>query len=288
MKLSDKNVYFDRKKQILCFFLSMTSLLCHSQEGDKIPLTYQSSLIGVGKTSVYDTYLSPLSYSGTNIGLIHEKLNPTGLAGKRIYTQHLFHLEIAETQNPSGTATQYEGTAEYAFGLFHRFNPSNKIQFFAGVQADALFGLIYNTRNGNNPVSAKFNLNLSLSGMAVYKFRIQQQPIQLRYQVSIPVVGALFTPDFGQSYYEIGKGDTDNLIHYASLHNQRIVRNLFSVELPFRTCTLRLAYMHWLYETQINSLDTRIVSNSFFIGFSKNFYIANGKENHKNHSYVFE
>jgi hypothetical protein len=277
------------KKFILFFYLLIIgSLSSYSQEESKIPLTYQSTLIGIGKTNVYDTYLSPLLYSGMNIGLIHEQIKMTGLANGRISVQHLFNLEVAKTKNPTKTAIDYEGSLEYGFGMHYRFKPLYKVQFFAGMQADGLLGFVYNTRNSNNPVTAKFNINLNVSGMATYQFQIKKQPIQLRYQLNIPVVSSLFSPEFGQSYYEIGEGDQSNLIHFASFHNQLAMRNLFSAELPFSSCTLRLTYMNWIYETQINSLDTRIVSNSFYIGFSKSFYVVHGKKNKNNYRYVFE
>jgi hypothetical protein len=259
-----------------------------AQEEEKIPLTYQSSMVGIGNTVIYDTYLSPLEYRGNNIGIIYEQMNRTGLLNGDVSAQHLFNFEIASTKNPAGTANNYAGNMEYGYGLHYHFKPVHQIQFYAGMQADGLFGFIYNNRNGNNPVAGKVNLNLNVSGMASYKFRIKQQTVQLRYQLNIPVAGALLSPEFGQSYYEIGEGNRGNLIHFASLHNQRSVRNLLSVELPFRLCILRLAYMNWFYETQVNSLDTRIISNSFYIGFSKNFYIVPGKEIKKNYRHVFE
>jgi hypothetical protein len=259
---------------------------CFAQE--PLPLTYQSNMIGTGMTSAYDTYLSPLEYTGAHIGLLSEQMRMTGLFKGRISAQHLLHFEIAETKNSSGTASDYVGSLEYGYGLHYRFKPVAKIQFFAGIQADALFGFIYNNRNGNNPVTGKVNLNLNLSGMAAYKFRIKNQPLQLRYQLNIPAIGMMFSPQFGQSYYEIGLGDSQGLMHFASFHNQLAMRNIFSVELPFSFCTLRLSYMNWVYETKVNHLDTRILSNSFYIGFSKNIYTVKGKENKNNYHYVFE
>jgi hypothetical protein len=260
----------------------------YAQSSPEIPLTYESSMAGIGTTSVYDTYLSPLEYQGVHIGMIYEQMNMTKLLNGRLLAQHLFNLEMADTQNPSGTAGNYSGNLEYAYGLYYRFKPMHKIQFFAGMQAGGLLGVVYNNRNGNNPVAGKVNLNLNISGMISYKFRIKNQSVQLRYQLNIPVAGCLFSPQFGQSYYEIGLGDHQGLLHFASLHNQRIMRNLFSLELPFNSTILRLSYMDWIYETQVNHLDTRIVSHSFYIGFSKNFYVVHEKDIKKNYRYVFE
>ncbi|MDR2683699.1 MAG: DUF3316 domain-containing protein [Dysgonamonadaceae bacterium] len=277
----------------MCIFclLFWGSILCagtYAQSSPEIPLTYESTMAGIGSTSIYDTYLSPLEYKGNHIGVILEQMNRSGLLNGRILAQHLFNLEIADTKNPSGTAGNYSGNLEYAYGLYYRFKPVDKIQFFAGMQADGLLGVIYNNRNGNNPVAGKVNLNLNVSGMVSYKFRIKKQPLQLRYQLNIPVAGCLFSPQFGQSYYEIGLGDHQRILHFASLHNQRIMRNLFSLELPLNSTIVRLSYMNGIYETRVNHLDTRIVSHSFYIGFSKNFYVVHKKDNKKNYRHVFE
>jgi hypothetical protein len=254
-----------------------------------IPLSYQSTMIGIGKTDVYDTYLSPLKYSGTSWGLFHEKIKMTRLMNGNVSIQHLINLEFAKTKNPTATANNYEGYLEYGCGLYYRLKPVNQLRFFAGLQADGLFGIIYNTRNGNNPVSGKINVNLNASGMAVYQFRIKQQPFLLRYQLDIPTVGIMFSPEFGQSYYNISVGDNENLIHFAFLHNQWIARNCFSIELPFNNFTLRLAYMNRIYETKMNSLDTHILSNLFYIGFSGNFFsISSRKINKNQYQSVFE
>jgi hypothetical protein len=260
---------------------------CLAQEA--IPLTYQSTLLGIGKTNVYDSYLSPLLYKGVNIGLIYEQMKMTALWDGNVSAQHLFNLEVAETDNVSGTATDYAGSLEYGYGLHYRFQPVHKIRFFAGMQAGGLVGFIYNTRNGNNPATAKVNINLNASGMAAYRFQIRNQPVDLRYQLNIPLAGMLFSPEFGQSYYEIGMETGTPLMYFASFHNQLAMRNLFSVELPFASCTLRLAYMNWVYETQINDLDTHILSQSFYFGFSKQFYTVSGKKQTKNqYRSVFE
>ena len=251
-------------------------------------LTYKSTLVGMGGSSVYDSYLSPMKYTGTGIGLIYEEMKRTGLSKGRIFSQQLFLLEASDTRNPAGTAASYSGMLNYDYGLFYRFQPVGKLRLSAGMQADGLLGFIYNLRNGNNYASAKFHLNLNLSGMATYMFRIKKQPIRLRYQLNIPTAGVLFSPDFGQSYYEIGMGKNNDLFHFASFQNQLIVRNLLSVELPFKICTVRLAYMNNLYETQINQLKAHLASNAFYIGLSKQFVVVSERKPNKSYINVFE
>ena len=278
-----------RKFAIHIIFILAGTLAGYAQEESRIPLTYQSFLIGMGQSSTYDSYLSPLKYSGWNIGLMGEQMKTTRLLKGRFSTQELFYLEFADTKNPTKSGESYAGSLNYNYSTFYRFNPGRKLQLWAGLQGDFLLGAIYNQRNSNNPANAKVDLNLNLSGMAAYRFRIWRQAVQLRYQLNLPFLGTLFSPEFGQSYYEISLGNGGSLIHFAAWHNRFVMRNMLSVELPFSFCTLRLTAMNWLYETRVNDLNTQLVSNSIYLGVSKYFYTVPGTKTDKNkYRYVFE
>ena len=148
-------------------------------------------------------------------------------------------------------------------------------------------GFVYNTRNGNNPATGKAHLNLSLSAIANYKLQVRSQPVNFRYQLNLPFVGAMYSPQFGQSYYEIGLGFTDNLVHLASFHNYFSARNILSAEIPLNKLNLILSYHYSFYETRINNLDTQLITNTFYIGFSSNFFVVRGKQKKDNYRYVF-
>jgi hypothetical protein len=212
----------------------------------------------------------------------------TGLMDGHIAAQHLFNANYSWSKNGPETSSYYTGIIEYDYGMFYRFKPVNKWQVFAGAQADGLLGFVYNTRNGNNPATGKFHLNLSLSAIASYKVQIKSQALLFKYQLAVPVAGAMYSPQFGQSYYEIGMGDDKDLVHFASLHNYLALRNTLSVEIPLNWITFRLAYVDSFYETRINDLDTQIRTNTFCIGFSKNFFVVSGKKNRNNYRNVFE
>jgi hypothetical protein len=278
------------KKYLLPFIWMLVAAVTGlAQEDAPVALTYQSFSAGMGRTSAYDSYLSPLKYSGTNISLMAEQIKPIRWRQGRVATQHLFHLEFAETENPTGSAIAYVGDLEYDYALHYRWNTAQKVQVWSGVQGELLAGVIHNLRNSNNPVSAKVNLNLNLSAMIVYPFLVKRQPVRLRYQVNVPVAGALFSPEYGQSYYEIGLGGEGVLVHFAAWHNRLAMRNIFSVELPLNFCTLRITGMNRLYQTRVNDLKTQIISNSFYVGVSKYFYsIGEKKVNKDKYRYVFE
>ena len=271
------------------FYLSPFAfcLPCFSQDAP-ISLTYEAISLGYGTGSVYDSYLSPLKYTGNNVGLIYEKMNHTGLMNGNVAAQHIFNVNYSWTGNNSGTASYYSGFVDYNYGLLYRLNPLDKMQVFAGMQVGGMLGFVYNTRNGNNPATGKAHLDLSLSAMANCKWHIRSQPVYLRNQISLPFIGAMYSPQFGESYYEIGLGDTKDLVHFSSFHNHFSVRNMLSAEIPLNSLTLRFSYLFSFYETRINDLDTRWITNTFYIGFSTNFFVVKGKQKKNNYRYVFD
>ena len=269
------------------FFLSFFPRWGLSQDVP-VSLIYKAFMLGYGTSNVYDSYLSPLNYTGENVGLYYEQMKNTGLMNENVSAQHLLNANYSWSKNNAGTASYYTGIVEYNYGLHYRFKPADKWQIFTGMQAGGLVGFVYNTRNGNNPATGKAHLNLNLSALADYKLQIRSQPIHFRDQFSLPFIGAMYSPQYGESYYEIGLGDTKNLVHLASFHNYLSVRNLLSAEIPLNSFTLRLSYYFSLYETRINGLDTRLITNTFYIGFSNNFFIVSGKQKRNNYRYVFE
>ncbi|MDL2222735.1 DUF3316 domain-containing protein [Bacteroidales bacterium OttesenSCG-928-M11] len=261
---------------IILFFICST--LSHAQEL-KNSLTYDSYMVGLGNNSVYDTYLSPLKYKGTNFTFLFEQMKMTKLADGKIARQHLFTVDFSNSKNESGTANQYTGMFEYGFGLLYKFKPVNKFTFFAGLKADALLGFVYNTRNGNNPATPKVNLNLGFSGMATYPLSFANQLMFFRYQVDLPFAGIMYAHEYGQSYYEIDMENYNGIFHFASFHNQILMRNMLSVEFPSKHAyTLKISYMNNLYETRINDLNTQIWTNSFLIGISYNLLKVSSKK----------
>jgi hypothetical protein len=276
--------------KILAFYLlpfTFFALPCLPQEAP-VSFTYKSLMIGSGTSSAYDSYLSPLKYTGNNFGLYYEHIKNTGLMNGNVSAQQLMNANYSWSQNKTGNASYYSGIFEYNYGLYYRFKPTEKWQLFTGAQAGGLLGFVYNTRNGNNPATGKAHLNLNLAAIANYRTQIHSQPVDFRYQLSLPFIGVMYAPPFGQSYYEIGLGNTKGLGHLSSLHNYFSVRNVLSVEIPLNWFALRFSYQVSVYETRINDVNTQLINNTFYIGLSGNFFVVSGKQRKNNHRYVFE
>jgi hypothetical protein len=135
-------------------------------------------------------------------------------------------------------------------------------------------GFIYNTRNGNNPLSAKADMDVGLSVLVFYTFHINRKPIALRYQGELPFAGVFFAPPYKSSYYEIfNEGNTSQIIAINSFHNKVALRNYMTIDIPIHNSTLRMGYLHSLYNSDVKYLETRIHSNTFMLGWVKKFIL---------------
>ncbi|GAE18994.1 hypothetical protein JCM6294_1982 [Bacteroides pyogenes DSM 20611 = JCM 6294] len=149
----------------------------------------------------------------------------------------------------------------------------------AGGLFDANGGFVYNLRNTNNPASARAYANLDASGMAIWHLKIKRYPIVLRYQANFPLIGLMFSPRYGQSYYEIfSVENTSGVVQFTSLHNQPSLRQMLSADFPVGKARMRVSYLADLQQSNVNRIKTHTYSHIFMIGFVKNIYRVSNKE----------
>lgn len=223
----------------------------------------QSTLFGIGQLYLTDSYLSPLTYQGISMSLMHDRLAGTRHFDGKMLLQQQFQIQVGITENPTASASEYYGDLVYHLNGFYPLWQSSRLKLFGGGGLDASLGGIYNVRNSNNPGSLKVATNLHLSAMAIYNWRW----FTLRWQLSTPFAGMFFSPEYGHSYYEIfSLGNNKGTIHFGSMHNQLSLRNYFTIDVPLNRFTLRAGYLGDYYQTDVNELVTKIVSHQFMLG----------------------
>ncbi len=240
----------------------------------------QSTLAGVGKVFLYDTYLSPLRYDGIAFSLLHDRLNGTPLADGSLLMQQQFRIQVAITDNPTSSASEYYGVVDYRINGFYPLLETSRFRLLGGGGWDASLGGIYNVRNSNNPGSLKTSTNLNLTAMALYRWR----EVTFRWQLTTPFAGLFFSPEYGHSYYEIFTlGNSKGTIHLASFHNQQALRNYFTVDIPVQRFTVRAGYLGDYYRTRENQLVTQVISHQFMLGFAFESLNFGGKKEREKH-----
>ena len=231
----------------------------------------RSTLHGISLLNTLDTYLSGYDHKGAGYHIQHETL-------RRAHTGSYKWVFRTRTDATLGIATQHSNSqlllmASRRWSGYHPFTIGNNLKILAGAQIRAEGGALYTPAYSNNPVSAKAGVTMDASAMAVYTFLIGEKEYRARYTMDIPLIGAMFAPEYGQSYYEIfGLGHTRGIIHISSPFNAPSMTHSFVIDIPTRKSTLRIAYIADIYQSDINSLRTHIYTHSFLVGYSRTIY----------------
>lgn len=246
----------------------------------------EGTMIGVGGYKMRDRYLSQVDYSGFGFRFMNERMRLTKLANYKISRQNIVNVDVSSTLNGAENANFLSAFVDYSIGYHYRFLPDPYFKILVGGSARGLLGMVYNTRNGNNPMTVHGDIDLNFSLIAIYEFRIKRHPLAIRYQFETPFMGVLFSPVYDQSYYEIFTlGNTADIFNFNSFHNKFAMRNHLTLDFPVGNMTVRAGYFGSFYSTDIHEIDRYIVSHNFILGFVKEFVAFGGREMKKRHLY---
>jgi hypothetical protein len=239
----------------------------------------EGTLIGIGGNLLKDTYLSEGKYGGFGFRFMNERMKLINKPKYNMSKQQIISVDLSSTMNGAQNANFLSAFVNYSYGLHYRFLPDPYFKILLGGNIHGLLGTVYSTRNGNNPMTLHADIDLNISILAIYEFRIKKHRLALRYQIETPVMGVLFSPDYDQSYYEIfSLGNTSEIIKFASFHNKQALRNYLTLDFPLGGWTVRAGYFGNIYYTSINELNRTIISNNFMLGFVKEFVAFGGRE----------
>lgn len=261
----------------------LTLCLCCAVAAAQAP-TAHANLFGIGRVRQLDTYLSPVNYSGPQFFYINETERTTALIHQRVQFQSALQLDFSTTQPRSEKANYLGGNITYAATWHYRFlgtplgalptDRHSRFSLMAGPQLAATTGGLYNTRNGNNPAQAYLAAHLAASVQAGYTFRLRRTPVRLREQLDVPLLGAMFSPAYGQSYYEIfSLEQTDHNVCATHPFNAPSLRNQLSVDIALRHATLRAGYLVDVRQSHVNGLRRHAYSQAFMIGWVRNISV---------------
>ncbi|WP_346709859.1 DUF3316 domain-containing protein [Phocaeicola salanitronis] len=267
----------------LCVFILivLTCLPTRIQAQDSLQATrhvMRSVMIGAGHNNTFETYLSPLEYEGPEVRFAYETMRMTRLMDGNVSAQNLFQLHASYTENISQTNHTYGGLVNWNYALHYQFRPAKGLKILFGPMLDLNAGVVYNRRNSNNPAQAKAYGGLGASGMLIYRFRIKNYPLTVRWQANLPLLGVMFSPEFGESYYEIfSLGNGGRNVVFTSLHNNPSLRQLLTLDFPVGNTVMRVGYVCDLQQAKVNNLKSHTYSHDFMIGVVRNLYLMRGK-----------
>ena len=258
----------------------LLSLCAYGQDNKEV---LHSSMVGVGWSNILDTYLSPYNYTGTDIRIQRETMRMTTLWDGRVSNQSLIDINGAINKNHAGNINEYAGGIRYSQGWFYNFAGGNVVNpverskspwnVAAGLAASGYVGGVYIDRSGNNPGQAKVDVMIDACAMATYDMKIAGHHYLWRYQVSVPLLGMAFSPNYGQSYYEAFElGNSDHNVLFAYVGNMPSMRHRLTLDIPIKRYTVRFGYVAQFNQSTFNHLKYHQYSHDFMVGFNKYLY----------------
>ncbi len=129
-------------------------------------------------------------------------------------------------------------------------------------------GFTYLTTGGNNPAQGRLAVDAVLSLRADYDFRPGRSGGGITSQLDLPFAGAMFTPNYGQSYYEIfSLGHYDRNVRMTHPFNAPSARWLTTLRLPLAGAMLSLGYLADIRQSDVNGLKRHAWNHHFVIGY---------------------
>lgn len=252
----------------------------NTREDDANRYTTRSTMFGIGGTNRLETYLSPLEYTGPEVRFMRESIRMTRMWGGRVSTQQFYEGNFSYSKNPTKDSEYLSGDIDWRIGWHYNWTPLPALRLMAGLQTGLSCGFVYNTSNGNNPAQGKLSTNIAASGMAIYRFNWLRRRFSVRYQFDMPLAGLMFSPNYGQSYYEIfSLGHYDRNVCFTWPGNAPYFSQLLTVDVPIGSGTLRLGYRCDIRQSHVNNLKSHTWSNLFMIGFVKHFRLVKQRDN---------
>ena len=237
------------KIRFLLLFLFATMVVSAQNTDDKkYLLTSKTNTIGISTLSFVDPYLSPLTYDGLGISYSGEARCFLSTENTKISTQNNFNLQAGILLNtPVSSDMLYLG-ANYGWGMCYHLSPIKGLKVLVGGLWDIDFGFKNMERNVNNPVNLDISTNLNLTASARYPIPLRHKTLQLQLVLQTPVIGYMFVPKSGASYFEMfDLGNLTDAFHFSSLYNKRGLSSALSVFVPFNRSV-------WRFGLKMNTL----------------------------------
>ena len=199
-----------------------------------------------------DTYLSPLAYTGWQVGIGNEWWQPfrqdtrLGQTGRLTNWAHVGKIDVSGSRNINSAYTNltYGIEAVGGWGAFYCWRWfDNRLKVFLGPYMDAGLTIRYISVNINKPLSLDVGTEvMAMSGIS-WSFYGKKTSYRLNYQIRTNLIGIDYLPDYWQSYYEMSEGV---LGHFrCSGHwNHHTIKHELTLDMQFPHSTWRVGAEH--------------------------------------------
>lgn len=229
------------------------------------PITAVYSL-ETGRTHVTATYLTPLKYSGSDYTVSGKWSKAMPFAPEKVLMHFDAGIGWTSALNPAGNSKMIGLDIDFRWGMDWRKRLPCGLQITAGGGAGVSGGALYLIRNGNNPVEALADVSLALHASVSKPVKLGKLNLLLQDECWMPSLGIFFSPEYGETYYEIYLGNRKGLVHAGWWGNNFRIDNHLSSTIDFGKTSLSLGYRFSVYSQWACNLNTRIFTHAFTIG----------------------
>lgn len=257
-------------RTVILLIISALSATAEERGVESEPLrpVYASYSLTAGTAHRADTYLSPIKYSGWQTGFIYERIQAMKFNPDKWVMQLKLGIDLDCTTNIAGNSDMWFAGIDASWGMMRRWKLPEGFSVGIGPAIDLNAGCLYLERNGNNPASAKVSLTADAIGYAAWNGSFLNIPLTIRYEGQLPVIGAFFSPDYGELYYEIYLGNHSGLAHCAWWGDFIRYDHQLTADLHFGSTSLRIGYCGQLFSSKVNDIVTRTFTHGAIIGVS--------------------
>lgn len=229
----------------------------------------------MGGSLLADTYLTPLKYRGLHLGLSCSRSQAMRFKPEKWTNSLRFRVEFDRAKNRAGNSVMYSAGIAGGWSMDYCWRLPHAILLKAGGAVDADLGALLLARNSNNPAQARASLTVGPEVAAYWAYkRLWGVGLEMRS----PLIGAFFSPDYGELYYEISLGNHGGLVHCAWPGSfRRLTADLF-VDIRPGASALRVGYRADLLSFRACGLTGRSLSNSLVIAINCDFLSVNPRK----------
>lgn len=239
------------------------------QVNDSVRPVRRTLLFDAGRSRVQATYLSPHNYAGPSVAALYMTERRARWGGGRVSVMGIYGVDGSFLQRTVGGGYRAWDASLSAAGGWHRWwQPLWGLRLAAGGLVELSVGGTYLSRGGNNPATARVALQGVASGIAEWDFRVGRVPLQVRAQLDVPLLGTMFSPEYGQSYYEIfSLGHYSHNVCFTHPFNAPSARLQTTLSLPVGRARLVVGYRGEARQSKVHHLTYHNWTHHFVLGY---------------------
>lgn len=266
---------------LLLFFLFLqVGFSQDSLRQDVYLLNNKTHTFSLQHCELYDGYLSPLYYNGYGIQYKQDVRRIWSEKRPNLSMQNSYTVNLALTLNPTSTASMIYLNFEYNWGMYYHLRVKKNLEFlFGGTVAPEIGGRLLG-RNTNNPGNLDLGVGVNLAAQMRWKVPTKKRVLELGVSFSSPLLGCIFAPELGMSYYEIFYlGGQNDIVHFTSFHNKYGFFRTYTLDIPFKNSIFRVGLQRNLMKYAVNEVFYKRKSGGIMLGWQKNIISFAGRKN---------